>query len=121
MFNLDFLKQLLVISIALSTITCAFIQKTKIHFKSSKCLPIYSFIVNILIGITFCITFTDITFPTSLWVGLFSFIGADSLYKSLEGKLASYSDIINRDKVTIPSENIINKEDSSNGKTSISK
>lgn len=111
MLNLDFLKDLLIISIALSTITCAFIQKTKIHFKTSKCLPIYSFIVNMLIGVVFCITFTEINFPTSLWVGLFSFIGADSLYKTLEGKLSSYTDIVNRNKVTIPKENIINKGD----------
>ena len=121
MLNLDFLKQLLVISIALSVITCAFIQKTKIHFKSSKYVPIYSFVINMVIGLVFCLTFTDIEFPTSLWTGLFSFIGADSLYKALEGKLASYTDIINRNKVTIPQENIINKEDSSDGETSVSK
>ena len=120
MLNLDFLKSLLVISIALSVITCAFIQKTKVFFKCSKCLPIYSFIVNILIGIIFCLTFTEITFPTSLWVGLFSFLGADSLYKSLEGKLASYTDIINKNTITIPKEKIINKEVSEDGKTSLS-
>ena len=36
MFNIDYLKQLLIISIALSTITCAFIQKTKILFKKNE-------------------------------------------------------------------------------------
>lgn len=111
MLNLDFLKDLLIISIALSVITCALIQKTKIHFSSSKYLPLYSFLVNMTIGIIFCITFTEIKFPTSLWVGLFSFIGADSLYKTLEGKLSSYTDIINRNKITIPKENIINEEE----------
>lgn len=120
MLNLDFLKSLLVISIALSVITCAFIQKTKALFKCSKCLPIYSFIVNMLVGIIFCLTFTEISFPTSLWVGLFSFLGADSLYKSLEGKLASYTDIINKNTITIPKENIINKEVPEDGKTSLS-
>lgn len=121
MFNFEFLKELLIISISLSTITCALIQKTKKQFKSSKSLPIYSFIVNMLIGIIFCMSFTDITFPTSLWVGLFSFLGADSLYKTLEGKLASYTDIISRNKVTISTENIINKEERDNGKTPLSK
>lgn len=118
--NLDFLQELLIISIALSVITCAFIQKTKIHFKCSKCLPVYSFVVNMSIGIIFCITFTDINFPTSLWVGLFSFLGADSLYKALEGKLSSYTELINRNKVTIPTENIINREEIDDGKTDIS-
>lgn len=111
MLNLDYLKNLLIISIALSVITCALIQKTKVYFSCSKCLPIYSFVVNMIIGIIFCMTFTEIDFPTSLWVGLFSFIGADTLYKALEGKIASYTDIINQNKVTIPKENIINEEE----------
>lgn len=110
MLNIEFLQELLVISIALSVITCALIQKTKVNFKSSLYVPLYSLIINVLVGIIFCITFTDIPFPTSLWVGLFSFIGADTIYKTLEGKLLSYSDIIARNKVTIPEENIINTE-----------
>lgn len=111
MLKIEYLEELLVVAIALSVITCALIQKTKHCFKTSKCLPIYSFVINTILGIIFCITFTDITFPTSLWVGFFSFIGADSIYKTLEGKLMSYSNIINRNKVTISKENIINKEE----------
>ncbi len=112
MLKLEYLQELLVIAIALSTITCAFIQKTKCCFKSSKYLCSYSFIVNMLVGIIFCITFTDITFPTSLWVGLFSFLGADTIYKTLEGKLSSHTEIINRKTITISKENIINEEES---------
>jgi hypothetical protein len=63
-----------------------------------------------VVGVVFCITFTEITFPTSLWEGLFSFLGADSLYKTLEGKLLSYDSILSRNKVSISKENIINKE-----------
>lgn len=111
MLKLEYLQQLLIISIALSVITCAFIQKTKHWFKGSKYLCLYSFIVNILVGIIFCITFTDINFPTSAWVGLFSFIGADTIYKSLEGKLSSYSDIVKKNTITISKDNLINKED----------
>ena len=111
MLNLDYLQQLLVIAIALSAITCAVIQKTKSCFKTSKYLCIYSFIINMLVGIIFCYTFTNIKFPTSLWIGFFSFIGADTIYKSLEGKLASHTDLINRKTVTIAKENIINEED----------
>lgn len=111
MLKLEYLQELLVISIALSTITCAFIQKTKFLFKSSKYLPVYSFFINILIGVIFCIKFTDISFPTSLWIGFFSFIGADTIYKTLEGKLSSYTDIVNKNTIAIPKENIINEED----------
>lgn len=64
-----------------------------------------------LLSIIFCITFTDIEFPKSLWVGLFSFIGADTIYKSLEGKLASHKDIVNSKTISIPKKNIINGEE----------
>ncbi len=111
MLNLVYLQKILVISVALSAITCTFIQKTKHHFKKSKYITLYSFAINIIIGSLFCITFTDIKFPISLWVGLFSFLGADTIYKTLEGKLAPYSEIVNSKGKTIPEENIINKED----------
>ena len=111
MLKLDFLKQLLIVSIALSTITCTLVQKTKYLFKSSKYISLYSLIINLIIGVIFCYTFTDIKLPNSLWIGFFSFLGADSIYKSLEGTISSYSDIINKKTVEIKKENIINKED----------
>ncbi len=111
MLNIDYLKELLIISITLSIITCTFIQKTKFLFKSSKWISFYSFIVNLIIGMIFCMTFTNITFPNSLWIGLFSFLGADSIYKTLEGKLSSYTEIVEDKTVKISKENIINKED----------
>lgn len=120
MLKIDYLQELLVISIALSVFTCTFIQKTKRHLPTQKLIPLYSLIINLIIGIVFCISFTNVTFPTSLWVGLFSFLGADTLYKTLEGKIQSYEDILTRNKITISKENIINKEEN-NGKTNISK
>lgn len=111
MFHIEYLQELLVIGIALSAITCAIIQKTKSLFKSSKFITLYSFIINMVVGIVFSITFTDVTLPTSLWIGLFSFLGADSIYKSLEGKISSYSDILNRKTITLSKDNIINEED----------
>lgn len=119
MLKIEYLQELLVISIVLSIFTCTFIQKTKRHLPTQKLIPIYSLIINLTIGIVFCISFTNVKFPTSLWVGLFSFLGADTLYKTLEGKLQSYGEIINRNKISISKENIINKEDN-NGKTNIS-
>lgn len=110
MLNLDLIKQLLMVAMALSTVTCAFVQKTKCRFKKSNCLCIYSFLLNIGLGIIFCYSFTDISFPASLWVGLFSFIGADTIYKTLEGKLASHSDIIQKNVIEVPTENLIETE-----------
>ena len=111
MFNIDYLKLLLIISIAISSITCVFIQKTKSLFKSSKYIIIYPLVINVLTSILFCMTFTNISFPNSLWIGLFSFLGADSIYKSLEGKISSYNDIISKNVVEIERNNIINEED----------
>ena len=111
MFNFDYLKQLLVISIALSAVTCTLIQKTKGLLKSSNYITLYSFFINMVIGTLFCLTFTTISFPNNLWIGFFAFLGADSIYKSLEGKISSYSDIINQKTISIPKENIINEEE----------
>ena len=108
MLNLDYLRESLIIAVALSTITCAFIQKTKCCFKSSKYLSLYSLLVNIFVGIVFCYTFTEITFPNSLWIGLFSFIGADTIYKTLEGKMSYYGEITSKKKIYILKKNIIN-------------
>ena len=100
MIYFDLLRNILGISIIVSSITCTFVQKTKGLFNSSKYLTIYSFIVNLISGILFCLSFTDINFPQSLWIGLFSFIGADSLYKSLEGRIAPYSKLKGNDSST---------------------
>jgi hypothetical protein len=43
----------------------------------------------------------------SLWIGVFSFLGADTIYKSLEGKLTPYREILNKNVVEVPKENII--------------
>ena len=98
MFMLDWylLQVILVIAIACSTITVAFIQKTKKFCRNSRCITWYSFIVNMLFGYFFSMTFASIDYVKSLWVGLFSFIGADTIYRNLEGKLSSYSDLVVR-------------------------
>lgn len=98
MFMLDWylLQVILVIAIACSTITVAFIQKTKKFCRNSRCITLYSFIVNMLFGYFFSMTFASIDYVKSLWVGLFSFIGADTIYRNLEGKLSSYSDLVVR-------------------------
>lgn len=96
MLDINLLQELLVVAIILSGVTCAFIQKTKGIFKKSKWINPYSLVVNMIFGIIFCMSFTKTSIVDSLWVGLFSYLGADTLYKSLEGKLSSYKEIINK-------------------------
>lgn len=98
--DIELLKKLLVIAIAVSVIAVAFIQKTKGIFKSSKFIGLYSAVINMVLAVFFCLSFTDTNIVNSIWVGLFSYIGADTLYKSLEGKLESFSDILQKKEET---------------------
>ena len=91
--NWDMLQELLIVAIACSTITVAFIQKTKRFCKNKKWVTSYSFVVNMVFGYFFSKTFTDLSSIESLWVGLFSFIGADTIYRNLEGKLTTYTEL----------------------------
>lgn len=94
MLDWERLKSILIIGIACSTITLAFIQKTKKVCKSNNCITWYSLLMNLLIGFVFSLSFSDISMWESIWVGVFSFIGADTLYQNLEGKLSSYTDLV---------------------------
>ena len=96
--NIELLQKLLIAAMTSSVIACAFIQKTKGMFKSSKWVAVYSFIINIIIGIAYCLTFTEISLINSAWVGVFSYLGADTLYKALEGKLKPYSELIPKEE-----------------------
>jgi len=93
MLDIKLLQELLIMAIAVSVIAVAFIQKTKGMLKKSKWINPYSFIVNMILGLIFCVSFTETSIINSLWVGLFSYIGADTLYKSLEGKLSPFKEI----------------------------
>lgn len=93
MLNWNHLQNILIIAIACSTITVSFIQKTKKFCRNSRCITWYSFVVNMIFGVLFSLSFSNIDKINSLWVGLFSFIGADTIYRNLEGKLSSYTEL----------------------------
>ena len=93
MFHIEYINELLIISIVISTITCLFIQKTKSLLPNSKSIIVYSIIVNIIFSILFCKTFTDLKIKDILWIGLFAFLGANSIYKTLEGKISTYTEL----------------------------
>ena len=99
----ELITVLLIIAGASSAVSCAFIQKTKAQI-NKKLLVVYSIVVNILIGIPFTLTFTDYGLYEAVWVGLFSFIGADTIYKALEGKLQTHSELIGKKVEVIPRE-----------------
>lgn len=94
--NIELIKSLLVIGSVSSVLSTAFVQKFKSVsiVKCSSCLIYISFLISIIFGIVFTLSFTDYNIVNAVWVGLFSFLGADSLYKVFEDKLfKSYSSI----------------------------
>lgn len=92
--NLEIIKQILIVSIAASIVSTATIQKIKEQLKSKKWLFFTSLISSITIGITFALSFTELSIINSIWVGLITWIGADVIYKSFEDKIfKKFSDI----------------------------
>ena len=87
--NFELLKNVLIVAVGSSIITTTLVQKIKegYKFKNSKNIIMSSFGVSMVVGTLFSLTFTDLNFVNSLWVGLISFIGADAVYKTFEDKI----------------------------------
>ena len=87
MLNITLLKNILIISIASSIISTSLIQRIKEGTKCKKHMCTKCFLISMIIGILFSLSFTDLKFYETLWVGLISFIGADAVYKTFEDKI----------------------------------
>lgn len=112
--ELELIKQLLIIAIGASIISTATIQKIKEQLKSKLWLYFTSLVVSIGLGILFAICFSEVSIISSVWVGLFTWIGADSIYKAFEDKIfTKFSDIVKEDtqNVGIDEEDEIDEED----------
>ena len=110
MLNLELIKNLLIISMASSVINTTLVQKIKesLNFKKSSFIIIVSFVVSMIFGTLFALTFSDKKLQESLWVGLISFVGADALYKTFEDKIfKSFANIIDDKKNVVNEKNII--------------
>lgn len=110
MLDLDLIKNVLIVAMASSAITTAFVQKIKesITFKKSNRLVIISFIISMIVGTLFAMCFSEMTLFYCLWSGFISFIGADAIYKIFEDKIfKSFSEIAEKNKVVVDEENII--------------
>lgn len=110
MLDLELIKNILIIAMACSIVTTAIVQKIKegFVFKKSNRLVIISFIVSMVVGTLMSLSFSDANIINSLWAGLFSFIGADTLYKIFEEKIFTpFSDIHKKDTVEISKNDFI--------------
>ena len=102
--DLELIKQVLIIAVSSSIISTSLTQKIKegFKFKKSKTIVLVSFVVSMIIGVFFSLSFTGLSLVNSLWVGLVSFIGADMIYKAFEDKIfKSFSNLENRKKIVV--------------------
>lgn len=110
MLDFELIKNILTVSIASSIITTSFVQKIKetINFKKSNRIVIVSFFVSFIIGTLFALSFSNISFVNTLWVGLLSFIGADMLYQMFEEKIfRPFNKLHKNEVIEIPKDNNI--------------
>ena len=104
------LLDLLVISVTFSMISMVFIQKCKsmkfVRKKWQVCL--LNFLLSFLVGMPFANVFYDVSWLDSIWVGLFTFVGAPSIYDALKNqKIFNYKPSSLQDTIAIPKENEI--------------
>ena len=105
--NVDLIKKILLISTASSIISTAIIQKIKEQLISKKILFFVSFFVSMFFGFFFSISFSKLSILDSLWVGVITWVGADTIYKSFEDKIfKSYNKLESSSTI-----NIIREED----------
>ena len=96
MLKFTLIRNILIIALSSSIISTSLIQRIKEGTRSKKYMLLKSFIVSMIIGIAFSLTFSDITWIYATWVGLISFIGADAIYKAFEDKIFdSFSNLEN--------------------------
>ncbi len=106
------LLDLLVVSVTISTILMVVIQKFKTlpFIKKDWHIWLLNFLFAFIIGIPFSITFYDLSIVDSVWVGVFSFIGAPTLYDALRNQnLINYKPSSLNDNISIPKEDEIKR------------
>ena len=103
MINTVLLIQILVIALIVEVIALQTIQMVKGYIPNSRAIPFVSLLLNLMLASAFVWFFCsfDESYQlyklfVGLWVGFISWIGADTLYKSLNSKglLKSQSDMI---------------------------
>ena len=109
MLKFELIKNVLIVGIGAGIITTALVQKIKEGLKTKKYLVLISFIVSMIIGTLFAKYFSDLSIVYCLWAGLFSFIGADVLYKTFEDKIFTPFSKMN-EVIEVPKENEIKGE-----------
>lgn len=110
MLDLDLIKVIILVALASSIVSTALIQKVKESINNKKTLSIMSIIISVLIGFVFSMSFSNLSWQSSLWVGLITYVGADAIYKTFEDKIFKSFGDMNKN-VSVPVENKITFEE----------
>lgn len=106
------LLELLSISITFSIILMAVVQKLKsFNCINKSChVMLLDIFLAFIVGIPFSITFYGINWIEGVWVGLFSFVGASSIYEALKKQnLINYTPTSVSSNITISKNNEIKR------------
>lgn len=112
-FITDTLLNTLMISITFSIILMAFIQKFKdLEFITKGWQTwMLNLVFSFAIGIPFAINFYGMDLSLAIWVGIFGFIGAPTIYEALKSQnLINYTPKSTSNNINISKENEIKRD-----------
>lgn len=96
--DFDLIKFICVVAIGVSVLSTPTIQKIKSMLKTKKYLNLIAFLVSMVLGELFTLSFTNLGWLFGLWVGFIAWLGAEAIYKSFENKLFTpFSDMNKED------------------------
>ena len=105
--DFDLIKFICIIAIGASVISTPTIQKIKEMLKTKKYLNLIAFIVSFIIGELFTLSFSDLNWKLGMWVGFFTWLGAEGIYQAFENKLFTpFSDMNKDDEIVIDRDDI---------------
>ena len=106
------LIDLLSISVALSFVLMVFLQKIKAlpFIKQAWQIWLINFLCSFIIGIPFGMRFYNLNPSDSVWIAIFSFIGAPAIFDILKNQtIITYRPKSLSDYIEVPKENLIER------------
>ena len=87
--NIELIAQILVLAIASTFISTQLIQRLKENFKVKKwfLLAMVSLVISFFTGFLFAVSFSNLNYIMSCWVGVITYAGAEIIYQNFKDKL----------------------------------
>ena len=108
--DFDLIKFICMVAIGVSVLSTPTIQKIKTMLKNKKYLNLIAFLTSMILGELFTISFTDLGWKYGIWVGFFTWLGAEAIYNSFENKLFTPFSEMNKDDEIIIDRDDVNGE-----------